>query len=419
MYAEQVAMNGFFEKAVTVSDLNEHIKRLIDGNLALSDVYCKGEISNFKNHYATGHFYFSIKDEKSIISCVMFNSYASKLAFVPEDGMKVIVHGKVSTFIRTGQYQIYVDAMEPDGKGALYLAYEQLKRKLEVEGLFDESRKKPLPKIPSTVGIITSDTGAAIRDMINISKRRFPYAKLLLYPSLVQGPGAAEQLTNGIDYFNNAKNVDVIIIGRGGGSFEDLFAFNDETLCRHIAASKIPVVSAVGHETDFTISDFVSDRRAPTPSAAAEIVLPDMVELMGKFNNIIYREKNILLSKISANKTILEKYKKSHALSNPMAFIDDKKMELSNLAIELEKIEKLTIDNKKNALKGETGKLNALNPLAIIERGYSVVYDENDNIVKSIKKVSVGDKIKFRTSDGFGNATVDKTELLKKEKVTK
>ena len=271
--------NPKFPGALTVTQLNEYIKGILDHDPRLTDVYLRGEISNFKNHYSTGHYYFTLKDEGGMIRAIMFRSSAVKLAFLPEDGMKVVAHGRISAFVRDGQYQIYCDSMEPDGIGALYIAYEQLKRKLEAEGLFDPSRKKPLPKIPSRVGIITSATGAAIRDMINVCGRRFPFAELVLYPSLVQGPDAPAQLIDGVRYFNEKQSVDVIIIGRGGGSIEDLWAFNNEDLAREIAASAIPVISAVGHETDFTICDFVADRRAPTPSAAAELAVPETEEL--------------------------------------------------------------------------------------------------------------------------------------------
>ena len=258
--------NDRFPGAVSVTQLNEFIKNLIDNTAQLNHVYVKGEISNFKNHYGTGHFYFTLKDDGGLIRAVMFRSSASKLKFMPENGMRVVLHGRVSAFVRDGQYQLYADSMEPDGVGALYIAYEQLKKRLESEGLFDPARKKPLPKIPTRVGIITSATGAAVRDMIHVAGRRFPFAKLILYPSLVQGPGAAAQLIEGVQYFNRTASVDVIILGRGGGSIEDLWAFNDETLARTVAASRIPVISAVGHETDFTICDFVAvPLRLPLP----------------------------------------------------------------------------------------------------------------------------------------------------------
>lgn len=271
---------------IGVAALNEYIKGLIDRDSALRSIYVRGEISNFKNHYSTGHFYFTLKDEGGVVRCVMFRSSAAKLPFVPENGMKVVLHGRVSAFVRDGQYQIYADDMEPDGVGALHIAYDQLRRKLESEGLFDPSRKLHIPKIPNRVGLITSATGAAVRDMINVCGRRFPYAKITLYPALVQGQGAAASLISGVNYFNETGSADVLIIGRGGGSIEDLWAFNDETLARTVAASRIPIISAVGHETDFTICDFAASCRAPTPSAAAEIAVPLADELKRKIFNL-------------------------------------------------------------------------------------------------------------------------------------
>ncbi len=405
----EINENGKFASAVTVTQLNEYIKGIIDRNKPLTDVYLKGEISNFKNHHSTGHMYFSLKDEGGVISAVMFRSAAVKLMFVPEDGMKVIVHGRVSAFVRTGQYQIYADSMEPDGIGALYIAYEQTKKRLEREGLFDPARKKPLPKIPTRVGIITSATGAAVRDMINISARRFPYAKLIIYPSLVQGPDAAPQLRGGIEYFNKTNSVDVIIIGRGGGSIEDLWAFNDEALARMVAVSKIPVISAVGHETDFTICDFVADLRAPTPSAAAELALPDTEELKQKITNIITREKRLLLGKLDGNRKELERYGRSAALTHPMNFVEDKRMLLGLFIERLSRSETYNITTARHSLAAAAGKLGALNPLSVISRGYSAVYGGDGKLVKSITDVKAGDKVRFRTSDGEVGATVDET----------
>lgn len=265
-------------KILTVSQLNDYVKMLIDSNPMLGNIWVRGEVSNLTFH-TSGHLYFSVKDEKSRVSAIMFRTNAVKLKFRPENGMKVVLHGRVSVFPRDGVYQIYVTSIEPDGIGALYIAYEQLRRRLEAEGLFDERIKKALPKIPSAVGVITSPTGAAVRDIINVTARRFPFAKIILFPSLVQGDGAESNLIEGIRYFNSARSADVIIIGRGGGSIEDLWAFNSELLAREIRMSAIPVISAVGHETDYTICDFAADRRAPTPSAAAELAVPDAVEL--------------------------------------------------------------------------------------------------------------------------------------------
>lgn len=402
--------NPKFPGALTVTQLNEYIKGIIDHDIRLSDVYLKGEISNFKNHYSTGHFYFTLKDEGSMIRAIMFRSSASKLPFLPEDGMKVIAHGRIAAFVRDGQYQIYCDSMEPDGVGALYIAYEQLKRKLEAEGLFDPARKKPLPKIPSRVGIITSATGAAIRDMINVCGRRFPFATLVLYPSLVQGPDAPAQLIEGVRYFNETKSADVLIIGRGGGSIEDLWAFNNEDLAREIAASVIPVISAVGHETDFTICDFVADRRAPTPSAAAELAVPETGELKRKIEHIVDRESAVLSAMIAARREKLSYFAGSRALTNPMAFIDDKKMQTAMVGERLMHFTEQSVNAKKAAMQSLCAKLSAMNPLAVLSRGYSAVYGKNGGVVKSIRDVQPGDEIRVETGDGTIDATVSAAE---------
>ena len=402
--------NPKFPGALTVTQLNEYIKGIIDHDIRLSDVYLKGEISNFKNHYSTGHFYFTLKDEGSMIRAIMFRSSASKLPFLPEDGMKVIAHGRIAAFVRDGQYQIYCDGMEPDGVGALYIAYEQLKRKLEAEGLFDPAHKKPLPKIPSRVGIITSATGAAIRDMINVCGRRFPFATLVLYPSLVQGPDAPAQLIEGVRYFNETKSADVLIIGRGGGSIEDLWAFNNEDLAREIAASVIPVISAVGHETDFTICDFVADRRAPTPSAAAELAVPETGELKRKIEHIVDRESAVLSAMIAARREKLSYFAGSRALTNPMAFIDYKKMQTAMVGERLMHFTEQSVNAKKAAMQSLCAKLSAMNPLAVLSRGYSAVYGKNGGVVKSIRDVQPGDEIRVETGDGTIDATVSAAE---------
>ncbi len=398
--------SGRFPGAVTVTQLNEFVKQLIDGSAQLADVYVKGEISNFKNHYGTGHFYFTLKDDGGLIRAVMFRSSAAKLKFMPENGMRVVVHGRVSAFVRDGQYQLYADSLEPDGVGALYIAYEQLKKRLESEGLFDPSRKKPLPKIPTRVGIITSATGAAVRDMIHVAGRRFPFAKLILYPSLVQGPGAAAQLIEGVQYFNRTASADVIIIGRGGGSIEDLWAFNDEQLARTVAASRIPIISAVGHETDFTICDFVADRRAPTPSAAAEIALPETAELKRKINNIISRENAVLTQVIARRREYLKRLSDSRALRNPMNFIDDKRMHLSTLTERLALSQTNSLSIKQAQLKAIAGKMEALNPLSVLSRGYSAVYGENGEIIKHTDQLAPGASITFRLADGEADAQI-------------
>ncbi len=392
--------------AISVTGLNEYIKKLIENDGALRDIYIKGEISNFKNHYSTGHYYFSLKDDTSVIRAVMFHSAASKLQFMPENGMLVVIRGRISAFVRDGQYQVYVTEMEPDGVGSLYIAYEQLKRKLEAEGLFADSRKKPIPKIPSKVGVITSATGAAVRDIINVTGRRFPFAEIIVYPALVQGEGAVGSLIKGLEYFNKTSSADVIIIGRGGGSIEDLWAFNSEHLARTVAASSIPVISAVGHETDFTICDFVADKRAPTPSAAAEIAVPDTDELKRKITNIVKRESALLSQRVIAGRAMVERFSKSRALSDPKNQIDDRRMSLTSAFDRLSSAMELKGKDKRSALAVCAGKLSALDPLAVLARGFAAAYDSDGAILKSTKNIKVGERVSLRLSDGSIGAEV-------------
>ena len=359
-------------------------------------VFIKGEISNFTNHYKTGHFYFSLKDEGGAVRAVMFRGSASKLKFVPENGMRVVVGGRVGVFPRDGQYQVYAETMEPDGVGALYVAYEQLKAKLEKEGLFDAAKKKPLPKIPTRIGIITSPTGAAIRDIINILGRRFPLAKAVLYPALVQGEGAAPDLVRGIDYFNSAGNVDVIIIGRGGGSLEDLWAFNDETLARRVAASKIPVISAVGHETDFTLCDFAADRRAPETG-----------ELSRKLSNVTARLGLLMEGKTGLYRERLMRLASARVLMSPMNMIDDKRMALAMEERALFDRMTAVLSRKRADFARDTAKLDALNPLSVLSRGYGAVFTGEGTVVKSVSQTAAGERLSLMLSDGRIQATVD------------
>lgn len=379
---------------------------IIDNDELLMSVCVRGEISNFTNHYKTGHFYMTLKDEASLIKAVMFRGNASKLKFLPENGMKVIVTGRVSAYIRDGQYQIYIDSMEPDGIGALYIAYEQLKKKLAAEGLFDREKKKPLPKIPTRIGIITSPTGAAIRDIINILGRRFPLCRPILYPSLVQGDGASAQIIAGIDYFNEKKNVDVLIVGRGGGSLEDLWAFNDEALCRRVAASDIPIISAVGHETDFTLCDFAASVRAPTPSAAAELAVPESSELKRKINNVNARMELLCEQRIKILKEKLTALSNSRVLTNPMNFIDDRKMALGMTEDKLITRMNTLLERKKSSLVSHAAKLDALNPLSVVARGYSAVFDDEGKLIKSVSQTKKGDMVSFMVTDGKISAEV-------------
>ncbi|MBR4206119.1 MAG: exodeoxyribonuclease VII large subunit [Clostridia bacterium] len=393
--------------ALTVTELNEFVKRLLDASPVLSEVEVRGEISNFKNHYGSGHLYFSLKDEMSQIKAVMFRSAAARLKFDPEDGMKVSVRGRVSSYPRDGSVQLYADSIEPEGVGALYIAYEQLKNRLAAEGLFDPSRKKLLPKLPTRIGVITSPTGAAIRDMINVTGRRFPAAKILLYPSLVQGAEAPAQLIAGIKVFNERCPVDVIIIGRGGGSIEDLWAFNDEGLARAVASSRIPVISAVGHETDFTICDFAADMRAPTPSAAAELAVPDTGELRGKLEHLIEREAAILAARLQRCRERLGQLAERRVLTDPASVVEDRRMLLDHLTDGLCRVETKRLENKRASLREEAAKLGALNPLAVLSRGYSAVYKEDGALVKEISNLTPGESARIVTVGGAALCTVD------------
>ena len=400
-------------KFITVTQLNEYVKMMMDSNPILKSVWIRAEISNFTNHYRTGHFYFSLKDDGALVRAVMFKSYAQNLSFSLSDGMKVLVHGRVSSFVRDGQYQVYVDEVLPDGTGALYLAFEQLKRKLEAEGLFDETRKKPLPRIPSKIGIVTSPTGAAIQDMLNILGRRFPIAEIYLYPAQVQGVSAAPQLIEGLKYFNSKKEVDVIIIGRGGGSAEDLWAFNDERLAYAVAASEIPIISAVGHESDFTICDFVADKRAPTPSAAAELAVPDSADIAVSLVNIRSRMSSLLQGKINNYRQNVKYISEVGTLADPAYIVNDRRMTLIHLNEKLDLLSHKQFDRAKAVLGGITAKLDALSPLAVVARGYSVVTDCEGHAIKSVDSVNIGDMFSVRMYDGKLLATVVEKEKEK------
>ena len=397
---------------LTVTEVNEYIKMLIDTNELLSDICVKGEISNFTNH-RTGHYYFSLKDAGGLIRAVMFRGQAQRLKFIPGDGMKVIIRGRISAFVRDGQYQIYAEDIQPDGVGSLYVAFEQLKRRLEAEGLFDKERKKRLPKLPRRVGIVTSPTGAAIRDMINIFGRRFPYTELVLYPTLVQGPGAAAQISEGVRYFNREGTVDVIIVGRGGGSMEDLWAFNDEALARCVASSDIPVISAVGHETDFTICDFAADLRAPTPSAAAELAVPETEDIKRRLENINVRNRNTISGRIEIYRGRLDRLSGTGVLSSPDRLLDGKRMNVLYCSEKLQRRAGDICNGEKIKLARTVSKLEALNPLGIISRGYSAVTDSEGEVIRSVRQLEKGQRIKVRFADGNAIATVDETDIKK------
>ena len=390
--------------AVSVTDLNLYIKEKIAEDEALSAVVVKGEISNFKNHY-TGHLYFTLKDEKSLIKCIMFKSYADRLNFKPKDGMKVMVFGSVSVFERDGIYQIYVKAMKEDGKGDLYEAYEKLKADLEKEGLFDESHKKNIPLKPNIIGVLTSQTGSVIRDIINVSTRRNPNTYIRLLPVPVQGPGAAEEIARGIKLMNEKKLADVLIIGRGGGSLEDLWPFNEEIVARAIYNSEIPIISAVGHETDFTIADFVADLRAPTPSAAAELANPDIYELKEKIDSYKQRSRLALKKKLEVMRLRIDKINASQVFKEPYRKINDYSLELDKNIKSLEVSIKNILSKSKSEFAEKVAKLDALSPLKTLTRGYSIT-EKNGKVITSKDDLSKDDEIQLRFFDGEKQAKI-------------
>lgn len=393
-----------FDSALSVSELNGYIKRVFDSDRVLNAVTVKGEISNFTNH-RSGHLYFSLKDNDGQIRAVMFSSRAVRLKFMPENGMKVIIHGSVSVYQRDGTYQLYVNSMQPDGIGALYLAFEQLKEKLFNEGLFDEAKKKDIPRFPERIGIITSPTGAAVRDIINVTGRRFPKARIYLYPALVQGEGAEEDLIKAIDYFDSSRLCDVIIIGRGGGSIEDLWAFNSEALARRIFAANVPVISAVGHETDFTICDFVSDMRAPTPSAAAELAVPDIREIYMMLSNLFDRAEQALIKCVERKRERLDIISGSGALNHSQLILGGKRELLTNIYKNACRSIEIMLSKKSDLLVLNSEKLNALSPLAVLKRGYSIVETEK-GVVNSIKDINIGELVHLTLTDGEAEMTV-------------
>ena len=391
---------------LSVSELNAYVKRIFDSDRELSAISVVGEISNLTVH-RTGHIYFSLKDEFSQIKAVMFRSAASGLKFIPENGMKVIARCSVSVYTATGSYQLYVNNMQPDGVGALYLAYEQLKAKLDAEGLFAPEHKKNIPLDPMSVGVITSPTGAAVRDIINVTGRRFPSAKIYLYPSLVQGDGAESNLIEALDYFEKSHLADVIIIGRGGGSIEDLWAFNGERLARKIFECQTPVISAVGHETDFTICDFVADMRAPTPSAAAEIAVPDTRELTLRLADTYDRMSSALNLLTLRAEEKLERIKSSAVFKDASVMFKEKEESTERIKDILLSL----IENKLTALHNDlalaAGKANALSPLATLARGYLVATGADKRVIKSVSDVERGDEFTVRFTDGTVLATVN------------
>ena len=384
---------------LSVSQLNRYVKSIIEQDYNLQTVFVQGEISNFTNHYRTGHYYMTIKDEYSSIRAVMFKSANSRLRFMPENSMNVIIKGRVSVFERDGQYQLYIDDMQPDGAGALSPAFEQLKNKLAAEGLFDESRKRPIPRFPERVGVVTSPTGAAIRDIINVISRRFPAAELILCPVQVQGASAAGQIKAAIELFNAKKAADVLIVGRGGGSAEELWAFNEEPVARAVAASEIPVISAVGHETDFTICDFAADLRAPTPSAAAEIAVPDITalsELLGSFSR---RMNSAVGGTLTHEKARLEARAQLLKRLSPRNYIDDLAARCGGAGVRIDSAVRHSMEVRRGEIAALCARLDALSPLRVIARGYAVA-SSGGKVLTSPSQVEVGDTIDLRLAGG-------------------
>lgn len=388
-------------RIATVSQINGYIKKILDHNQILNNVWVKGEISNFKNHYS-GHMYLTLKDEGGVLKAVMFKNAAKTLSFMPQDGMKVMARGRVGVYEAGGAYQLYIEEMTPDGVGDLYVAYEQLKARLSEEGLFSETLKKPIPKFPERVGVITATTGAAVRDIINVITRRYPLAEIIICPAQVQGNGAAESVVRAIEYFNETNMVDTIIAGRGGGSIEDLWAFNEEIVARAIFASKIPVISAVGHETDFTIADFVADLRAPTPSAAAEIAVPSVPELRAAIGMYNTRSVNAVMKQLENRRLILNRFR----LKTPKDRIDDENLRLDNLLRRMEQSFKLKLAENRKILGETAGKLDALSPLQTLSRGYAIPVKGDGTVIRSAKTMKSGDEFTLKLKDGDADCVV-------------
>lgn len=393
------------EQTLTVSQLNLFIKDILGQIPILNNIKIKGEISNFK-HHSSGHMYMSLKDENGVLRAVMFRANAMSLTFRPENGMQVIAEGRVSVYERDGQYQLYINSMEQDGKGNLYEQFEKLKAKLQKEGLFDQNAKKPIPRYPKRIGVITAPTGAAVRDIINILSRRFKAADICLCPALVQGDGAAESIKKAIEYFNSEHLADVLIVGRGGGSIEDLWAFNEEVVARAIFDSKIPIISAVGHETDFTIADFVADLRAPTPSAAAELAVPSGEELLEKFQNAEIRLQSSVRKILENRRLKLKMYAENRVLRDPVSKISEKGIYLDHLSKLFENSVSNILTKKQQELGVAASKLDSLSPLATLNRGYSVTKNLQGDVIKSPSQVKSGEDICITLRDGQLEAVV-------------
>ncbi len=394
-------------QTVTVKQLNLFVKSLIEGEARLNDIYVTGEISNFKNHYASGHLYFTLKDNDASIRCVMFKGYASRLKFAVSDGLKVIIRGRVSIYEKDGQYQFYAEEMYPDGLGDISLQFEQIKERLKSEGLFDSENKRPIPKFPKSIAVITSETGAAVQDVLNILTRRYPLTEIVLCPVSVQGENAVPEMLLALERVYSLSRCDLIIIGRGGGSIEDLWAFNSEALARKIFESPIPVISAVGHETDFTICDFVADLRAPTPSAAAELAVPDIMDIKSKLSTLNQSLKSALQDKLNHLKLRFMAVENSPYLKNPeRSFIYSRRQNIDILTDNLMTRYSAVLNRYSSRLKQNIASLDALSPLKVLSRGYSVA-EINGKVLTTVKNANIGDKLTVKLSDGSLLCTVD------------
>lgn len=406
-------LKNSYDNVLTISVLNRYIKDIMSQDILLSNLWVRGEISNFKSH-SSGHMYFTLKDDSSLIKCVMFKTNNSILKFSPQNGMKVIIRGYISLYERDGQYQLYAQEMQNDGIGNLHIAFEQLKKKLYEEGLFEETRKKKIPFLPKTIGVVTSATGSVIRDIINVLDRRFYNTGIKIYPVRVQGEGAAKEICRAIKTLNKLELVNVIIIARGGGSIEELWQFNEEIVARAIFESSIPIISAVGHETDYTIADFVADLRAPTPSAAAELVMPEKLSLIQKIKGLNIRLLNAASRNITLKRRHLLELSNASVFRHPYDRIYQERMRLDILNKNLKKAVMIKNERELSKFKFLVGKLDVLSPLTILSRGYGIVKSiENDDLIKSVDDVKVGDDIEVRLKDGSLECVVKDTRGLK------
>lgn len=396
---------------LSVSEINQHLRALLSEDELLSSVYVRGELSNFKLH-SSGHAYMTLKDEGGVLRAVMFRSSVSKLKFRPDNGMKVIAHGRVDVFARDGQYQLYVDELIPDGVGALYVAYEQLKEKLGAEGLFDPAQKQPLPRCPMRIALVTSPTGAAVRDMLRILRARWPIARVRIYPVRVQGPEAPAEICEGLAFVNEHRLADVIITGRGGGSIEDLWAFNDERVARAIFASRIPVISAVGHEPDFTIADFVADLRAATPSNAAELAVPDRMELAAQLRVTGARLVQLERHRIALERQRVQALASKRVLTNPKNYLEDRAMALDHVTQRFSEMVQRGMTARRERMARAAGILDALSPMKVLARGYAMATDETGRIVKRVEQLNVDDFIELRLVDGRAKCHVDEVLMV-------